>query len=296
MGAAQPPFEFFITSSQTSLESFELSRLNAVANLRKELRQVVDEWIEAEIQARMARWILERRRLEASDSQSPVPGLSKPAGPPKPAVKALSAQGDSAGVPSADSKITAVKRASASAQRCLTNGCNGSSRKPSARHRELPSCAAPDPSRPCNEPSQPEPPHKPETGPNTAAAVADLVSLEKAVHRGARVLQRDSEETGRDHGAESCSGAQQLCLSAFAAPLAPCLASTAPLPRGLCQHVPDLGNRSQLAFPAASAPESDQTHRDDARCVSLPESSPPQKQRPSFRALSLYRRRVAAVS
>ena len=58
MGSAHPPFEYLVSSSQASLESFELARLNAVANLRKEFRQLVDEWIEAEIEARMARWVL----------------------------------------------------------------------------------------------------------------------------------------------------------------------------------------------------------------------------------------------
>ena len=76
MGFARPPLEYLITSSQTSLESFELSRLNAVANLRKEIRQVVDDWVEAEIEARIARWVLERRRAGLANSQADVPQLS----------------------------------------------------------------------------------------------------------------------------------------------------------------------------------------------------------------------------
>src|ERR1700675_1102236 len=62
MASAQPPFEYLISSSEESLESFELSRLSHVANHRKELRTVLDEFVEAEIQARIARWILDRWR------------------------------------------------------------------------------------------------------------------------------------------------------------------------------------------------------------------------------------------
>src|SRR5580658_6154699 len=64
MSDTQPPLEFFLTSSATGLESFELSRMNRAANLRKELRQVMEEWIEAEVNARFARWVLESRRAQ----------------------------------------------------------------------------------------------------------------------------------------------------------------------------------------------------------------------------------------
>lgn len=62
MSESRTPFDYLAGCSKPGLESFELSRLNQVANLRKELREVVEEWIEAEVQARLARWILERRR------------------------------------------------------------------------------------------------------------------------------------------------------------------------------------------------------------------------------------------
>ncbi len=68
MASAQPPLEYLISSSEESLESFELSRLSHVANLRKELRMVLDEFVEAEIQARIARWILEGRRAQDHDA------------------------------------------------------------------------------------------------------------------------------------------------------------------------------------------------------------------------------------
>lgn len=78
MRRADPPLEHLVMSSNTSLESFELSRLNAVANLRKEIRQIVDDWVQAEIEARIARWVLERRRTDAADSQPHVPHYLEP--------------------------------------------------------------------------------------------------------------------------------------------------------------------------------------------------------------------------
>jgi hypothetical protein len=77
MGTA-PPLEYLVTSSQAALETFELSRLNKSANLRKELRDVVEEWIEAEIQSRLARWILECRRTQDAASDMGLSELSAP--------------------------------------------------------------------------------------------------------------------------------------------------------------------------------------------------------------------------
>jgi hypothetical protein len=79
MGSDQLPLEYLVTSSQTALEGFELSRLSQCANLRKELRQITDQWIEVEIEARMARWILECRRAQDSGANSPLPDFSTPA-------------------------------------------------------------------------------------------------------------------------------------------------------------------------------------------------------------------------
>ena len=51
MGAARPPLKYLATCSQMSLESVELSRLNLAANLRKEFQEVLDEWIDSEVDA-----------------------------------------------------------------------------------------------------------------------------------------------------------------------------------------------------------------------------------------------------
>jgi hypothetical protein len=61
---AHVPMKYLATSSDTSLESFRLSRMNRAANLRKELFDVVEEWIEAEVEARVAERLLERSEQE----------------------------------------------------------------------------------------------------------------------------------------------------------------------------------------------------------------------------------------
>ena len=55
MGATRPPLDYLATCSQMSLESVELSRLNLASNLRKEFQEILDEWIESEVDARLAR-------------------------------------------------------------------------------------------------------------------------------------------------------------------------------------------------------------------------------------------------
>ena len=66
MGSTHPPLESLLRFSQNCLEGFELSRLNRIANLRKEFQEILAEWIEFEIEARFARWLLERRSVSDS--------------------------------------------------------------------------------------------------------------------------------------------------------------------------------------------------------------------------------------
>jgi hypothetical protein len=74
MRAPQPPLEYLVTASQASLEAFELAQLNRSANLRKELRDILDEWLQTEVDARVSRWILECRRAQNDDAGSlPAP-------------------------------------------------------------------------------------------------------------------------------------------------------------------------------------------------------------------------------
>ena len=88
--AIDRPLEYLATSSDASIESFHLSRLNAVANLRKELREIFEEWVEAEVQARLAQWLLARKNPEHAadaafvaigsvDRRSAAPAATRPA-------------------------------------------------------------------------------------------------------------------------------------------------------------------------------------------------------------------------
>jgi hypothetical protein len=68
--AIDRPLEYLFTSSEASIESFHLSRLNTVANLRKELNELFEEWVEAEVQARLAQWLLARKNPRDASSAS----------------------------------------------------------------------------------------------------------------------------------------------------------------------------------------------------------------------------------
>jgi hypothetical protein len=81
MGATRPPLDYLATCSQMSLESVELSRLNLAANLRKEFQEILNEWIESEVDAWLARSILEWRR--AQDVCPSTPAIEAAAKPPR---------------------------------------------------------------------------------------------------------------------------------------------------------------------------------------------------------------------
>jgi len=57
----QPPWEFLLSASRTSLQSYELSRLSHAANLRKEIGALLDQWLEENACAMLARWLMEQR-------------------------------------------------------------------------------------------------------------------------------------------------------------------------------------------------------------------------------------------
>ena|SRR5438309_11586802 len=58
-----PPWDYLHDASDPSLESFELSRLNHAANLRKEIAALLEQWIEETAAALLARWVREDRKL-----------------------------------------------------------------------------------------------------------------------------------------------------------------------------------------------------------------------------------------
>ena len=56
--------DYLQAASNASLESYELSRLNHAANLRREISTLIDQWIDETVQARLARRILDERALK----------------------------------------------------------------------------------------------------------------------------------------------------------------------------------------------------------------------------------------
>jgi len=76
----QPPWEFLLSASRNSLQSYELSRLSHAANLRKEIGQLLDSWLEENAAAMLARWLMENHAQpapasEESDSESGPGGV-----------------------------------------------------------------------------------------------------------------------------------------------------------------------------------------------------------------------------
>jgi hypothetical protein len=70
----QPPWEFLLTASRNSLQSYELSRLSHAANLRKEITQLLESWVEENSAAMLARWLIEHGdRAPAADETDAAP-------------------------------------------------------------------------------------------------------------------------------------------------------------------------------------------------------------------------------
>jgi hypothetical protein len=70
----QPPWEFLLTASRNSLQSYELTRLSHAASLRKEIGVLMDQWLEENSAATVARWLIEQRECpgQAADARSAV--------------------------------------------------------------------------------------------------------------------------------------------------------------------------------------------------------------------------------
>ena len=67
----QPPWEFLLSASSNSLQSYELSRLNHAANLRKEITQLLDSWLEENTAAMLARWLMQQRETVHDTAERP---------------------------------------------------------------------------------------------------------------------------------------------------------------------------------------------------------------------------------
>jgi len=61
----QPPWEFLLTASQNTLQSYELSRLGHAANLRKEIASLLDQYADENANAMIARVLIEQRERGA---------------------------------------------------------------------------------------------------------------------------------------------------------------------------------------------------------------------------------------
>lgn len=73
-----PPWDYLHDASITSLESYELSRLNHAANLRREIAVLLDQWIEDSTQALLARWVREDRSLPVAPVCPDLPEAPRP--------------------------------------------------------------------------------------------------------------------------------------------------------------------------------------------------------------------------
>jgi hypothetical protein len=82
-----PPLDYLRAASRSSLQSFELARLNHAANLRREIAVLIDQWIQESSEATLARWMLDHHEslhsLSPSSTESP-PAFPEPARDPLP--------------------------------------------------------------------------------------------------------------------------------------------------------------------------------------------------------------------
>lgn len=73
----QPPWEFLLSASRNSLQSYELTRLSHAANLRKEIGALLDQWLEENASAMVARWLMEQHN-RPSPSMDTAAAEAKP--------------------------------------------------------------------------------------------------------------------------------------------------------------------------------------------------------------------------
>jgi len=72
-----PPWKFLLTASRNTLQSYELSRLSHTANLRKEISSLLDQWLDENAAAMLARWLMEQRERTVLVSE-PAPQPNPP--------------------------------------------------------------------------------------------------------------------------------------------------------------------------------------------------------------------------
>ena len=83
-------WEFLLASSKSTLQAYEQSRLNFAANVRKEIAQLLDTWVDESSSALLARWLIERNLAAeaaaiSTNAVSDVTEFKEPRTQPKPA-------------------------------------------------------------------------------------------------------------------------------------------------------------------------------------------------------------------
>ena len=58
---------YALKCSLVSAENLSLSRMGQAANLRKQMRELVNEWVQVEAEALFAKWVTESQRLLAEE-------------------------------------------------------------------------------------------------------------------------------------------------------------------------------------------------------------------------------------
>jgi len=79
VGDTQRPLEYLVASSQSSVESYLVSRLTRLAELRQRIHELVNEWVQIQGDERAARWLLKSRdtgALPVGSAGSPSRALS----------------------------------------------------------------------------------------------------------------------------------------------------------------------------------------------------------------------------
>jgi hypothetical protein len=72
MSRFTPPLDYLQAASRSSLQSFELARLNHAANLRNEIAALIDQWIQETSEAMLARWMLDHHQSLQSSPINPT--------------------------------------------------------------------------------------------------------------------------------------------------------------------------------------------------------------------------------
>jgi len=67
----QAPWEFLLSASRNTLQSYELSRLAHAANLKKEITELLDQWLQETTAANLARWLIEQRQRAVAVADEP---------------------------------------------------------------------------------------------------------------------------------------------------------------------------------------------------------------------------------